>query len=184
MPHYSIWLPVLVAAIAVFLASSLVHMLFKWHNSSYRPLANEDEVAAAIRAGNATPGMYVLPYCADMKKMREEAMLQKYRQGPIGFITLMPPRAPSMGKPLALWFGYNLLVACVGGCLAWSYVGPGGSHHAAAHAAAVVALMAYGGGPIQEGIWWGRPWGSVFKNLLDALIYAFVTALAFAWLWP
>jgi hypothetical protein len=128
--------------------------------------------------------MYVIPYCADMKKMRDEEMQAKYRTGPLGFVTLMRPGPPSMGKPLSLWFVYNLLVACVGGCLAWAYVGPGGSHHAAAHLAGVLALLAYGGGSLQQGIWWGKPWGSVAKDLLDALIYAFVTVLAFAWLWP
>lgn len=183
MPIAEIWLPVVVAAVAVFIASSLVHMVLKWHNSDYRPLANEDEVRAAIRAGNAGPGLYVLPHCADMKQMREEPMLSKFRDGPVALLTVRPAGMPSMGKPLALWFGFNLLVACTGACLAWTFVGPGGDNHAAAHLAAISAFLAYFGGSLQAGIWMGKPWSAVGKDLLDALIYAFVTALAFGWLW-
>jgi len=178
------WLPVLVSAVGVFVASSLVHMVFKWHMSEYRGLSNEDAVRAAIREGNPPPGLYVMPRCTDMKQMREEPMLQKYREGPIAFLTLVKPGPPRMGKPLALWFSYNLLVACVGGALAVHYVGVGGHGHDAAHLAGMLALMAYAGGPLQQGIWMGKPWSAVAKELLDAFIYALVTVFAFAWLWP
>jgi hypothetical protein len=178
------WLPTIVAAVGVFVASSLVHMLFKWHVSSYGALANEDAVRAAIRAGDAKPGMYVVPRCTDMKQMREEPMLQKYREGPVGFLTLIPPGTPRMGKHLALWFAYNLLIAAAGASCAASFVGVGGDGHDAGHIAGALAFLAYGGGPVQQGIWMGKPWGAVAKELLDAFIYAVVTVFAFAALWP
>jgi hypothetical protein len=158
-------------------------MVFKWHNSDYRPLANEDEVRAALRAGAPAPGPYVIPHCADMKKMAEEPMQQKYREGPVGFITLLPNGAPRMGKALGLWFVLNLLVACACGCLALAYVGRNGDGHDAGHLAGALSFLAYGVGSLQAGIWMGKRWGSVAKDLLDAFIYAFVTAFAFAWLW-
>jgi hypothetical protein len=170
--------------VAVFVASSLIHMVFKWHNSEYRPLANEDEVRAALRAGNAAPGSYVIPHCADMKQMREEPMLQKFREGPVGFLTLRKSGMPHMGGALGLWFGLNLLVAAIGGCVAIHYVGITGDSHDAAHLVGVLSLLAYGAGSVQQGIWMGKPILGVAWDLLDALIYAFVTALAFAWLWP
>ena len=37
---------------------------------------------------------------------------------------------------------------------------------------------------ITDGIWWSRPWATVVKDLVDAAIYAVVTACAFAALWP
>ena len=83
----------------VFIASSLVHMVFKWHNSDYRKVANEDEVMAALRAGSPTPGQYVFPHCMDMKQMQDDAMKKKYEQGPVGKITLLRPGMPNMGKP-------------------------------------------------------------------------------------
>ena len=48
----------------------------------------------------------------------------------------------------------------------------------------MVTLLAYGVGSVIQGIWWGAPWRSVLKDLLDAAIYAVVSALTFMWLWP
>ena len=50
----SLWLPILLSAVVVFVISSLIHMVFKWHASDYNALANEDAVRDAIRAGNPT----------------------------------------------------------------------------------------------------------------------------------
>ena len=45
-----LWMPILVTAVLIFVASSLIHMVFKWHNSDYRKFDNEDDVRAAVRA--------------------------------------------------------------------------------------------------------------------------------------
>lgn len=56
IPLASLWLPIIVAAVLVFVASSLVHMVFKWHNADYLKLANEDEVRDALRESAPAPG--------------------------------------------------------------------------------------------------------------------------------
>ena len=65
----SLWLPILLSAVVVFVISSLVHMVFKWHASDYSGFANEDAVRAAIRAGNPVPGRYVVPFCKDLNSL-------------------------------------------------------------------------------------------------------------------
>lgn len=179
-----LWLPILVAAVAVFIASSLIHLVLKWHNSDYRQLANEDEVQAALRAGSPAPGQYVLPWCPGMKEMESEAMKQKFAQGPIGFITVRPNGIPHMGGTLLQWFILNLVVAAVVAAIALQTLGLSGDEHDAAHLAGLLTFLTYAGGSVQLGIWMGKPWSSVFKDLLDGLIYGTVTALAFMWLWP
>jgi hypothetical protein len=179
-----LWLPILVAAVLVFVASSLIHMVFKWHNSDYTKLANEDEVAAALRAGSAKPGLYVIPHCADMKDLKSEAMQKKFREGPIGFITIAKSGMPGMGKQLLLWFLYIVAVTSVGACLALQIYGLQAEPHHAGHVVGMLSLLAYIGGSIQNGIWMAKPWSSVAKDVLDGLIYATVTALTFMWLWP
>jgi hypothetical protein len=179
-----LWLPILVAAIGVFVASSLIHMVFKWHDSDYRARPNEAEVAAAIRAGAPTPGQYVIPYCPGMKAMGDPANQARFREGPVGLVVLRPNGLPKMGGTLALWFVFALVIAAAAAAIALQVYGLGGDGHAAAHLAALVTLFAYGGGSVPQGIWMGRPWAAVAKDLLDSLVYAVATAFAFAWLWP
>jgi hypothetical protein len=179
-----LWLPILTTAALVFVASSLIHMLFKWHNSDYQKLSNEDAVLAALRAGAPGPGQYVLPHCADMKAMQAEDMLQKYRDGPVGMLTLKANGPPAMGKALFNWFLLNLAVATIGAALALQTYGLQANPHHAGHLVGVLSFLTYAGGSLQAGIWMGKPWRSVAKDLLDGLIYGTISALVFMWLWP
>jgi hypothetical protein len=179
-----LWLPILVTAVLVFIASSLIHMVLKWHNSDYKKLSNEDDVRAAIRASSPSPGQYTLPYCTDMKDMQGEAMQKKFIDGPIGFLTLRKNGPPSMSGSLIQWFLYTLLVAAIAGAIALRVFGLQGSSHGAGHLVGLVSFLTYAGGSVQSGIWMGKPWGSVAKDLLDALIYATISAFAFQFLWP
>src|SRR5258708_920215 len=49
MPFGSLWLPVVVSAVAVFIVSSIVHMVLRYHRADYKRLPDEDSVAAALR---------------------------------------------------------------------------------------------------------------------------------------
>lgn len=179
-----LWIPVLATAVLVFVASSLIHMVFKWHSSDYRQLANEDEVRAAVRAASPTPGQYVIPYCADMKEMGNEAMLKKFTEGPIAIVTVRKNGMPSMGTPLLLWFLLNLVLAAIAAVLAMQAYPGKANAHAAGCLAGVVTFLAYGGGSVQLAIWMGKRWGSVAKDMVDCAVFAVITALVFTWLWP
>jgi hypothetical protein len=160
-------------------------MVVKWHAGDYSALANEDAVRAAIRAGNPAPGRYVVPHCKEMKDMGSEAMLQKYRDGPVGHFTLGPNGVPNMGKYLGLWFLWSLIVAAVAAFLAARVLGLDHSHaRAAAKLAGADTFIAHGFGTVQESIWMMRPWASSTKYLLDAALYAIGSGLVFLWLWP
>src|SRR5690348_13066302 len=112
MSLVSLWLPIVLSAVFVFIASTLINMLLKfWHAPDYRKFSNEDEISAAIRNGNpAAPGQYALPYCTP-EAMRDPAMQEKLNQGPVGMVYLRRPGAMNMGASLLQWFLFCLLVA-------------------------------------------------------------------------
>ena len=179
-----LWLPILLSAVFVFIASSIIHMALKWHNSDYHGLPNEDEARAAIRKDNPAPGMYVIPYCADMKEMGSEAMKAKYKEGPMGFLLLRPAGPMNMGKSLGMWFVYLLLVSLFAGYLGAHTLPMGDPYLHVFRVIGTAAVMAYAFSSIPMGIWWGQPKGAVIKDMLDGIIYALVTAGTFGWLWP
>lgn len=179
-----LWLPILLSGAFVFIASSLIHMLLKWHNADYHGFANEDEVLAAVRRGNPAPGIYFVPHCNDMKQMAEPAMQAKYKEGPILKVVLRAGMAPSMGKPLAQWFVYCLIVSLFCAYLGASVLPAGTPYLHVFQVIGTAAFMAYAFAAIPHGIWWGNPWNAVAKDLLDGLIYGLITAGTFGWLWP
>ena len=181
----ALWLPIVVSAIGIFAASAVIHMVLRWHQPDYRQFPNEDEIRAALRAGNSQGGgQYALPYCASPKESGTPEMQKKFAEGPIGIVTLWPPGAKiNMGKTLALWFAFNLAVAAIVGYVAYKAILFPSSWGQVARLTSALAFLAYGAGSLPLGIWWGKPWKSVAKELLDAAIYATITGVAFAMLW-
>ena len=187
MAHVSLvqlWLPILLSAVFVFVASSLIHMVVKWHASDYNALSNEEEVRAAIRKGSPAPGQYVLPHCADMKQMGQPEMLAKYAEGPVAFLSVNPNGPPAMGGALVKWLLYTVLVAFMAAYLASRTLAPGTHYLQVFRVVGTVSFLTYGFGSIQMAIWMGKPWRSAAKDLADALIYGLLSAGVFGWLWP
>jgi len=187
MAHVSLaqlWIPILLSAVFVFVASSLIHMVVKWHNTDYNALSNEDEVRDAIRKGAPSRGQYVLPHCSDMKDMGKPEMQQKYQDGPVGFLVLIPNGPPAMGAALGKWFAYTVLVAFMAAYLASRTLAPGTHYLQVFRVVGAVSFLTYGFGSIQMAIWMGKPWSSTAKDLADALIYGLLSAGVFGWLWP
>ena len=178
----ALWLPIVLSTVFVFVASALINMFLKfWHMPDYRKFSNEDEVRAAIRAGNPAPGQYMLPWCEPQSR-NDPAMKDKFAQGPLGMVNLRRAGAVNMGASLLQWFLFCGLVSLF--CAMVSIVVPPGAPHVAFHAVALSALMAYAFGCFTDAIWWGVPWKNAFKYIVDGIIYALITAFTFEWLWP
>ena len=176
-------LPILLSAVIVFVASSLLHMVLTYHRSDYGKLPNEDAVGAAIRSGSAAPGQYLIPHMS-MTEMRSPEGIAKFKQGPVGMIFLRQSGAPGMGKNLIQWFVYSLVVGVFVAYVTSRTVAPGASYLAVFRVAGTAAFLAYGGGAPIDSIWRGQTWSARVKAIFDGLVYALLTAGTFGWLWP
>jgi hypothetical protein len=179
-----LWIPIVASAVGVFVMSSLIHMVFKWHNAEYRKISNEDDVRTVLRAGSLAPGQYIIPHCADMKDLQQPEMQQKFKDGPIAFMTVRPSGPPTMGPQLGQWFALNVAVALLAGYLASKSLPMGASFLQVCRVVSLVTFLAYAGGSVSHAIWMGKPWSAAAKEVLDAFLYGLVTALVFGWLWP
>jgi hypothetical protein len=179
-----LWAPILLSALLVFLGSSLVHMVLKWHNSEYKKLPGEDEIRAAIRKSAPPPGQYVIPHCVDPAEQRKEENKQKFVEGPVGMMIVMPNGPPQMGGPLAKWFAFNIVVAFFVAYVSSHALPIGTEYLRVFQIAGTVAFMAYGLGEVPSAIWFGKPWTATLKHLGDALLYGALTGGSFGWLWP
>lgn len=179
----ALWLPIVLSAVIVFIASSVMHMLLKYHQSDYRQLPDEDKILAALRPSNLKRGLYIFPFCTH-QEMKSPAVIEKYKQGPVGFLNIMPNGPPAMPKFLGLWFGYCLLVGFFVAYLTGHTVALGAHYLVVYRVAGTAAFLAYGLGNLSNGIWKGQMWGTTVKEVIDGLVYALLTAGTFGWLWP
>lgn len=180
----SLWLPILLSAVAVFIVSSVIHMVFRYHNSDFQSLPDEAAGRAAINGLNLPPDDYAVPWCGSMKEFGSEEFVAKRREGPVGFFTLLPPGQMSMTSGLVQWFVYSLVVGVLAAYVARLTLPAGAGYLLVHRVTATAAFMGYGVAHAQASIWYKRRWGVTFKYLFDALIYGLFTGGIFGWLWP
>lgn len=184
VPMTSLWLPILVSAIVVFVASSIMHMVLPYHHSDIRKVPREDDVLEALRRFNLPPGDYGMPLPASPAAMRSPEYIAKAKAGPLVFMTVAPGAPPSMTSNLILWFLYALVVSAAAAYVAGQAVPPGAQGSAVFRFACTAAFLGYSLALVQHSIWYRRNWGTTVKSMIDGVVYALLTAAVFAALWP
>jgi hypothetical protein len=179
----ALWLPIVLSAVIVFFASALLHMVLKYHQSDCFKLGNEEQALAALRAAGVKPGYYHFPYTTH-QDMKSAAVQEKFKQGPVGMMTILPSGPPAMGKYLGSWFAYCLVVSFFTAYLSYNTIPLGAPYMFVFRCAGAAAFMAVGLGPAANSIWKGQPWSMTIKEVIDGLIYGLLVAGTFGWLWP
>jgi len=182
-PLSALWLPIVLSAVIVFIASSIMHMVLPYHRGDYKKLPDEDKVLTGLRAASLPRGLYMFPF-TNHKEMKSSAVVEKYNQGPVGMMTIFPSGPPVMPKFLGQWFGYLLVISFFVAYLTAHTVPAGTYYLSVFRVVGTAAFLAYGLGTISNGIWRGQPWSFVIKEAMDGLVYALLTAGTFGWLWP
>jgi hypothetical protein len=179
----TLWLPIVLSAVIVFVASFIMHMVLPYHRSDYRGLPDEDKVRATLRAANLKRGLYIFPY-GTHREMKSPAMIEKYKEGPVGFLTILPSGPPAMPKFLGQWFVFCLVVGFFTAYITAHTVATGANYLVVFRVAGATAFMGYGLGHLSDGVWKGQMWSTVIKEVFDGLVYGLLTAGVFGWLWP
>lgn len=184
VPVLSLWLPILLSAVLVFVASSIMHMVLKYHANEMGRFPKEDQMIAALRPLNIPPGDYFLPYAGSMKAQKSPEFLEKMNKGPVIIATVVPSGPPTMASSLALWFLYSVVVSIFAAYIAGRAVQPGAHYLAVFRFAGCTAFAGYSLALLQNPIWYKRNWGATLTLMFDGLVYGLLTAGTFGWLWP
>ncbi len=178
----TLWLPILLSAVFVFIVSSVIHMVLGYHASDYQQVPNEDQVMDKLRELNIPPGHYAVPKPNSMKDFNSPEFQAKMAKGPALIMNIRKPGG-GMGSSLLQWFAFLLLVNIFVAYVASHTVNPGADYLTVHRLVGCVAFMGYGLALFQDSIWGGKSWGATWKMLFDALIYGLVTGGTFGWLW-
>jgi hypothetical protein len=184
VPVLSLWLPIILSAVFVYVASSIIHMVLPYHRNDMRKLPREDEVAEALRRFDIPPGDYAMPRPDSMKDMKTPEFGEKMKAGPVAIMTFVPPGPPKMGTNLVLWFIYCVVVSIFAAYVTGHALPPGAGYRGVFRFAGCTAFACYSMALLQDSIWYYRNWGTTFKSVFDGLIYGLLTAGTFGWLWP
>ena len=180
MSILDLWLPILAAAAACWIMSAIIWMVLKYHNADFRQVADEDAVRAALK-GNA-PGHYLLPYCTDPAELKNPEIKQKYEDGPLAHITMLPNGMPGMGGRLIGQFLFFVLIGVTCAYFVSRTLAGDADYLDVFRIAGTVAFVATSFALLPESIWFGRPWSMLVKDFADALLYSLLFGGIFGWL--
>lgn len=180
----ALWLPILLAAVLAFIASSIIHMMLPWHKRDFAAMPREEDFRAAVRPLDIPPGDYMVPRPVSMEEMKSEAFRAKLREGPRVILTVLPTGEVGMGRALGLWFLFLLVIALFAGYVASRVLGPTAEYLDIMQVVATTAFLGLAGALWHMSIWYHRAWRITLTATVDALVYALLMGGVFGWLWP
>lgn len=180
----SLWMPILVSAVLVFIASAIIRMLLGYHNNDWVAVPDEDAFRRAVGPLGLPPGDYSVPRCSSMKEMNSPEYQAKLDAGPVLMMTVMPNGQFHMGKSLVLWLLHCALVAAFAAWVVGNALPADAASARVFCVAAVVAFAGFGLAEIPHSIWYNRRWATTAREVFDALVFALITGAVFAWLTP
>jgi len=180
----SLVVPILVASVIVFIASSVIHMFTPLHKGDLKRVPNEDGVMSALRPFNLAPGDYAMPLASSMAAMGSAEFHAKMAAGPVVMMTVRPSGKFTMTPNLIQWFIYSIVVSLFAGYVAGVALAPGADYLKVFQIAGCVAFTGYALGLAQASIWGGKNWGTTLRGMADGLLYGLLTGGTFGWLWP
>ena len=178
-----LWLPVVVSAVLVFFASFLSWMILPFHKKEWSRFQDEEAFFAKIRELKIPPGKYMFPYTEGKESCNDPAFLEKWKGGPHGVLQVWG-RVPSFGKNLGSTFVFYLVTGVFVAYLTGHALGPGAAYGQVFRIAGTAALLGYAFATIPDAIWFQKPCGGLMATLIDGLVFALLTAGAFAGFWP
>lgn len=143
VPILSLAVPILVSAVLVFVASSIIPLVLPYHRNDLRRLPNEDVVLETRRRFNIPPGDYAAPHPGSPAGMKQPEFVEKRKRDPVVILTLAPGGPPSMGPSLLLWFLYSLVVSVFAAYIAGRALAPGAHYLEVFRFAGCSAFMTY-----------------------------------------
>jgi len=182
-PLTALWLPLILSAGAVFVVSSLIHMVLPWHKDDYPKLDNQDQIMDSLRPLAIPRGDYLIPRAASRQEYGSPEFADKLKRGPVMLVTVIEGRF-NMARNMGLWFLYLLVVSLFAAYIGGRALPPRAMYLRVFQMVGATAFIGYSVALWQMSIWYQRSWSLTLKATVDGLIYAYLTAGFFGWLWP
>ena len=180
----SLAIPILLSAVFVFVASSIIHMVLGYHKHDFNKVASEDDLLEAFRRLKVPPGDYCAPYAGSMEAMKSKEFCDKFAKGPVVTMTVSAGGTMNMGGQLMQWFLFSVVVSFFTAYLTGRVLAEGAPYLEVFRVAGTATFMSYAMALPPLSIWYKRNWATTFRSMADGLLYALLTGGTFGWLWP
>lgn len=177
-----LWLPILLSAAAIWIASAVIWMVMPHHKNDFQKVPNEDALISALKSLNLPTGSYHFPHCGTHKESRDPEFQRKWKEGPAGMLNIM--KCDGMGKNMILTFLVQLVANTCIAYLATFSLDRGIPFIDSFRFFATAGALTWCFASLPNQIWFGASRSAKIACFIDGLIYAAITGAIFAAFWP
>lgn len=169
---WDLWLPILLAGLAVHIASTIAWTALPHHKPEWTPLPNEDATLKRLSELGIPAGQYMFPH--------HGASVEAQKLGCTGFLVKWAQPA-SMGQNILFTLLYFLFISFTLGYLASIVLPIGAEFKQVFRFVGTAGLLAYCGAINPHAIWFRR---KVAMEYVDGVVFALIAAAVFGYFWP
>jgi hypothetical protein len=182
-----LWMPILIATVIVFFASSIMWMLLPHHHKDIQFLEDKESgYVEAVKSLDIKPGLYMYPGCDHSKSKSDEKkneIKERWDAGPWGVLTVYPGK-PNFGMNLIKTFIAFLAITVFVGYITGIGIAPGSDYLHVFRVAGATAVLGHCMGGLCGSFFMGKPTRFIITDFIDGVVYALITAGIFASMWP
>src|SRR5262245_3399089 len=111
------WLPIVLSAAAVWMASAIIWMALPHHQNDQKGLPDEAAFKQFMRSANIPPGNYAFPHAKTRSDCKSEEFQNAFKHGPIGMLNVWQPGKGMAGNMIGTFIVYlvvSTLIAYLG----------------------------------------------------------------------
>ncbi|MBK8267615.1 MAG: hypothetical protein IPK83_04650 [Planctomycetes bacterium] len=183
MDLFSLWLPILLSAAAVWIVAAIVWMALPHHKNDFIRLPDEDGFMDDLRKRGIKPGNYVFPDFRGRDAMKSEKVCKALEEGPVGHLSLWQPPLGMAGKMVGTFLVY-LVVRTLIAYLASITLPKPADFSKVFQVVGTAGILAYSFAFIPNGIWFGAYKRTIVAGIIDGIVFGLITGAIFAWGWP
>ena len=175
-------LPSLLAAVVIFIWTSISWMVIGWHMVDIKNLPDES-VVKELDATISEPAIYVYPgYPTDQSESGMEAWTEKHLAGPLFFMVYHPEGSDPMPAGIFInGFILNFITAFFAATLLFMTLAQNPSYWRRVTFVVLLGVFAGLMYPFAEWNWWNFPLGYTLVNVADGILTWFFAGLILAW---
>ena len=177
----SLWIPIVAAALATHIASTIAWTVAPHHKPDVTPLPDDQLIGELIKKNNLGPGAYMFPGI-DYNDWNNPEVKARFDAGPFGMVMIW--NKPNMGINIGLTLLFFFVASFFLGYVASVALEPGAPFMKVFQLVGTVGVMTYCFASVPNDIWFRRPTRWFLTNKLDGIIYGLIAGLVFASLWP
>jgi hypothetical protein len=179
MSVLDLWLPIVLTGLATHILSTLAWTVLPHHKPEWVKMPAEDELYDLVTKRQVAPGQYIFPFVAKADDMKSEAFQEKSRRC-TGMLVLWSSPT-NMGKAMGLTLLAFMVIAFVIAYLSSIGLARGAAPMRVFQFVTTAGLLAHVAAKFPFVFWFRR---KIAMDVLDGIVYAVVTGLIFAFLWP